>query len=70
MKKFHVSIYLIFAFTATIVMLNLYKCFYVNDYRVHFLFDFFAAASFIIISGHIFKKLRTIKTILFTFIIS
>lgn len=70
MKKSYVSIYLIFAFTATIVMRNRYTCFHINDYRVHFLFDFFAAASFIIISGHIFKKLQSIKIILFTFILS
>ena len=69
MKKSHLSIYLIFVLTATIVLLNRYTGFHINDYRVHFFFDFFAASSFIIIIGHIFKKLRTTKTILFTFII-
>ena len=69
MKKSRLSIYLIFVLTATIVLLNRYTGLHINDYRVHFFFDFFAASSFIIIIGHIFKKLRTTKTILYTFII-
>lgn len=69
MKKSHLSIYLIFVFTATIVLLNRYTDFHINDYRVHFLFDFCAASTFIIIIGHLFKKLRTNRSILFTFII-
>ena len=59
MKKLHLSIYLLFVFTATIVLLNRYTAFHINDYRLHFFFDFFAASSLIIIVGHIFKKLRS-----------
>lgn len=69
MKKSNLSIYLIFVFTATIVLLNRYTDFHINDYRVHFFFDFFAASSFIIIIGHLFKKLKTNWSILLTFIV-
>ncbi|MDI1255480.1 MAG: hypothetical protein PSV16_05215 [Flavobacterium sp.] len=69
MKKSHLSIYLLFVFTATIVLLNRYTDFHINDYRVHFFFDFFAASSFVIIVGHLFKKLQSNQSILFTFII-
>lgn len=69
MKKSHLSIYIIFVFTATIVLLNRYTDLHLNDYRVHFFFDFFAASSFIIIVGHLFKKLRTNWSILVTFIV-
>lgn len=69
MKKSHLSIYILFVFTATIVLLNRYTAFHINDYRVHFFFDFFAASSFVIIIGHFFKKLQTNKEILITFVI-
>ena len=69
MKKSNLSIYIIFIFTATIVLLNRYTDFHINDYRVHFFFDFFAASSFIIIIGHLFRKLRTNWSILLTFIL-
>jgi hypothetical protein len=67
MKNFHISLYLIFAVTATIVLLNRYTDFYLTDYRVHFFFLFFAASSFVVIVGHIFQKLRTNKSIFITF---
>ena len=69
MKNSHLSIYIIFVLTATIVLLNRYTGLHINDYRVHFLFDLFAASSFVIIVGHLFKKLRTNRAILFTFLI-
>ncbi len=69
MKKSNLSIYIIFIFTATIVLLNRYTDFHINDYRVHFFFDFFAATSFVIIIGHLFRKLRTNWSILLTFIV-
>lgn len=59
MKKSNLLLYLIFAITATIVLLNRYTNFHINDFRVHFLFDFIAAASFTIIVGHLFKKLQS-----------
>lgn len=69
MKKSHLAIYIIFVITATIVLLNRYTDFHINDYRVHFSFDFFAASSLVIIIGHLFKKLQTTKSIFFTFLI-
>lgn len=69
MKKSHLSIYIIFVFTATIVLLNRYTDFHITDYRVHFFFDFFAASSLIIIIGHLLKKLQTNRSILFSFLI-
>jgi hypothetical protein len=69
MKKSHLVIYFIFVFTGTIVLLNRYTDFHLTDYRVHFFFDFFAASSFVIIIGHLFKKLRTNRSILITFIV-
>lgn len=69
MKKNHLFIYILFLVTATIVLLNRYTAFYINDYRVHFLFDFLAAASLVIIIGHLFKKLRTNTSIIITFIV-
>ena len=69
MKKNHLFIYILFVVTFTIVLLNRYTAFYINDYRVHFLFDFLAAASLVIIVGHLFKKLRTNKSIFITFIV-
>ena len=69
MKKNHLFIYILFLITATIVLLNRYTAFYINDYRVHFLFDFLAAASLVIIIGHLFKKLRTNTSIIITFIV-
>lgn len=69
MKKSHLSIYLIFVFTAAVVLMNRYTAFHINDYRVHFFFDFFAASSLVIVIGHLFKMLQSNKAILSTFII-
>jgi len=69
MKKLHLTLYIIFAFTATIVLLNRYTPFHITDYRVHFFFLFFAASLFVIIIGHLVKKIRSTRSILFTFII-
>ncbi|CAM4098591.1 hypothetical protein FLAN108750_10215 [Flavobacterium antarcticum] len=69
MKNLHISLYFIFIVTATIILLNRYTDFLLTDYRVHFFFLFFAASSFVIIVGHIFKKLRTTKSIILTFVI-
>ena len=69
MKNLHLSLYLIFAITASVVLLNRYTDLYLTDYRVHFFFLFFAASSFVVIIGHLFKKLQTNKSIFITFII-
>ncbi|MGV9002918.1 hypothetical protein [Flavobacterium sp.] len=69
MKKLHLSLYIIFAITASIILANRYTSFYISDYRVHFLFLFVAASSFVVIVGHLFKKLYTNKSILITFLI-
>lgn len=69
MKNLHLSLYLIFAISASVVLLNRYTDLYLTDYRVHFFFLFFAASSFVVIIGHLFKKLRTNKSIFITFII-
>lgn len=69
MKKSHVLIYVLFAITAFVVLLNRYTAFYINDYRLHFFFLFVAAASFVIIVGHLFQKLRSGKSIILTFLI-
>ena len=69
MRNLRISLYFIFIVTATIILLNRYTDFLLTDYRVHFFFLFFAASSFVIIVGHIFKKLRTTKSIILTFVI-
>ena len=69
MKKLHLSLYLIFAVTAAMVLLNRYTDLYLSDYRVHFFFLFFAASSFVVIVGHVFKKLQTNKSIFITFLL-
>ncbi|MEO5775668.1 MAG: hypothetical protein ABIQ27_02115 [Flavobacterium sp.] len=69
MKHLNLSIYIIFVFTVIIILLNRFTPFYIADYRVHFFFLFFAASSFMIIIGHLFKKLRSNQSIIFTFII-
>jgi hypothetical protein len=67
MKTSHLTIYILFAVTAAIVLLNRYTEFYLTDYRVHFFFLFNAASSLVIIIGHFFNKLKTGKSILITF---
>lgn len=69
MKKLHLSLYILFAIAATLILLNRYTDLYLTDYRVHFLFLFLAAATFVVIIGHLFKKLQTSKSIIITFLI-
>ena len=69
MKKLHLSLYVIFVISATLILLNRYTDFYLTDYRIHFLFLFLAVSSFVVIVGHLFKKLQTNKSILITFIL-
>lgn len=69
MKKLHLGLYVIFAISAAIILLNRYTDLYLTDYRIHFLFLFLAASSFVVIVGHVFNKLRTNKSILITFIL-
>lgn len=69
MKKLHIVLYVLFAISATMILLNRYTDLYLTDYRVHFLFLFLAASSFVVIVGHLFKKLQTNKSIIITFIL-
>jgi hypothetical protein len=70
MKHLHLTIYIIFTVAATIILLNRYTDFYITDYRVHYFFLFFAASSFVIIIGHLFRKLRSNRSILIVFILT
>ena len=65
----HLPLYVLFAITALLVLLNRYSPLYISDYRIHFLVLFLAAATFVIIMGHRFDKLRTTKSIAIVFVI-
>ena len=69
MKNLHLSLYITFAISASVILLNRYTDLYLTDYRVHFLFLFTGAATFVIIVAHFFKKLQTSKSIFLTFLI-
>jgi hypothetical protein len=64
----HTIIYVLFAITATLILLNRYTSLYINNAIVHFTLLFIAAGSFIVIMGHFFGKLKTNKSIAFTFV--
>ncbi|MBF4492071.1 hypothetical protein IRZ83_05390 [Flavobacterium sp. JLP] len=59
MKKLNPFIAVIFVISISIILLNRYTQFNINDYRVHFFFLFFATSSLVIIIGQFFKKLQT-----------
>ncbi len=65
----HIGIYILFAVSAILILINRYTELYINDYRIHFLFLFIAASTFVIIVGHLFGKLRSNKSIIITFLI-
>lgn len=65
--KQHLPIYVLFVITALLVLLNRYTPLYISDYRVHFIVLFLAVATFVIIVGHLFGKLKTTKSIAFVF---
>jgi len=65
----HLYIYILFAISATVVLLNRYTPLYINNNKLHFLVLFIAAATFVIIIGHFFGKLRTNKSIAVTFVL-
>ena len=65
----HIGIYILFVVSAILILVNRYTELYINDYRVHFLLLFTAAATFVIIIGHLFGKLRSNKSIIITFLI-
>ena len=65
----HLRLYVLFAITALLVILNRYTPLYISDYRIHFLVLFLAAATFVIIMGHRFDKLRTTKSIAIVFVV-
>jgi len=65
----NIIIYVLFVITATLIVVNRFTGFYISDYRLHFVLLFIAASTFVIVIGHLFKKLKTAKSILLTFII-
>ena len=65
----HITIYILFIVTAAMILLNRYTELYINNSIVHFILLFIAAASFVIIVGHLFGKLKSDKSIIITFII-
>jgi len=65
----HLPIYVLFAITAVLVVLNRYTPLYISDYRIHFLVLFLAAATFVVIMGHRFDKLKTTKSIAVVFVV-
>lgn len=65
----HLPLYLLFAITAILVLLNRYTPLYISDYRIHFLMLFLAAATFVVIMGHRFDKLKTTKSIAIVFVV-
>ena len=69
MRHLHFTLYILFIISAAIVLLNRYTDFYINDYRVHFFFLFFALSSFVICVGHLFNKFKSIQSIIFIFFI-
>lgn len=64
----HSIIYVLFAITATLILLNRYTSLYINNSIVHFTLLFIAVASFIVIVGHFFGKLKNHKSIAFIFV--
>ncbi|MFN7099770.1 MAG: hypothetical protein ACK4M4_05295 [Flavobacterium sp.] len=69
MKNSRVSLYFVFVFSSTIVLLNRYTSLHITDYRVHYFFDLIAATSFVFIVAHFFNKLQTSWSKIFTFIL-
>lgn len=69
MKKLNPSIAVIFIISASIILLNRYTPFHINDYRVHFFFLFFAVSSMVILIGQFLRKIQTNWSIISIFII-
>ena len=67
-KKSSLPLYIIFVISASIILLNRYTQFHINDYRVHFFFLFFAISSLVIIIGQFFKKLQSNWSMILVFI--
>ncbi|MEO6175827.1 MAG: hypothetical protein ABIP27_11820 [Flavobacterium circumlabens] len=58
-RKPSLSLHIIFVVCVTIILLNRYTQFHINDYRVHFFFLFFAVSSLVIIIGQYLKKIQS-----------
>lgn len=65
----HIIIYILFVVSATLLLVNRYTDLYINNYAAHFVVLFIAAASFVVIIGHFFGKLKSDKSIVITFLI-
>jgi len=64
-----IIIYFLFVITAALTFLNRYTALYINNSILHFIILFIAIVSFIFIIGHVFGKLKTTKSRLFTVLI-
>ncbi|GEP51059.1 hypothetical protein FNO01nite_17310 [Flavobacterium noncentrifugens] len=64
----HIAIYILFAISTSLIMMNRYSPLYINNSTVHFTVLFIAVASFIIMVGHFFGKLKSNRSILFTYL--
>ncbi len=58
----HIAIYILFAVTAPLVLLNRYTSLYISNYWANFAVLFIASATFVIIVGHFFNKFRSIQS--------
>lgn len=67
LKKSAIPLYMTFVISAGIIILNRYTPFYINDYRVHFFFLFFAVSSLVLIIGQFFKKLQSSWSMILVF---
>lgn len=56
-------LYFVFAVSASLVLLNRYTPFYISDYRLHFAVLFLAAATFVVIIGQRYDKLKSAQSI-------
>ena len=65
----HLPIYILFVIGLTLLLMNRYTDLYISNYVAHFFVLFAASASFVVIIGHLFGKLRSSKSIAITFLL-
>lgn len=64
-----ILLYLLFSITTALLLLNRYTDLYINDSVVHFMLFMIASITFVFIAGHVFGKLKTTRSRLFTILI-
>lgn len=69
MKNSRVLLYIVFAFSSSIVLLNRFTNLHITDYRVHYFFDLIAATSFVFMVAIFFNKIQTSWSKMLTFIV-